>query len=119
MLSLTFILNIAAPLTLMSSHSYTAVLLFAIFWGIGHGVLNVPLGVIWANYYGREHLGSIQSVTTTVMVVGSAFGPIPFGWSYDHFGSYNFMLILSIAIWIVGALLAVLAVPPQRKTSEL
>ncbi|WP_214625780.1 MFS transporter [Paenibacillus agaridevorans] len=118
MLSLTFVLNIAAPLTLMTSHSYAAVLIFAVFWGVGQGALNVPMGVIWANYYGREHLGSIQSVTTTAMVVGSALGPIPFGWSYDHFGGYNFVLILSAAIWLIGAFLAFLAVPPRRKASE-
>lgn len=118
MLSLTFVLNIAAPLTLMTSHSYAAVLIFAVFWGVGQGALNVPMGVIWANYYGREHLGSIQSVTTTAMVVGSALGPIPFGWSYDHFGGFNFVLILSAAIWLIGAFLAFLAVPPRRKASE-
>jgi MFS family permease len=116
MLSLTFLINIAAPLILVSfSQSYTAVLLFAVFWGVGQGALNVPMGVIWANYYGREHLGSIQSVTTTAMVIGSAFGPIPFGWSYDQFGNYNFMLILSVMIWLAGAILAFFAVPPQRK----
>lgn len=114
MLALTFVLNIAAPIILMSAHSYTTVLLFAVVWGIGQGTLNIPMGVIWANYFGREHLGSIQSVTTTAMVIGSAFGPIPFGWSYDHFGSYNFMLTTSVAIWLIGAILAFLAAPPRR-----
>lgn len=116
MLSLTFLLNIAAPLVLMASNSYATVLLFAVLWGVGQGLLNVPMGVIWANYYGREHLGSIQSVTTTAMVIGSALGPIPFGWSFDTFGSYNFMLMVSVAIWLIGAVLAFLAVPPRRKT---
>jgi MFS family permease len=114
MLSLTFILNIAAPIILMSSNSYTAIIWFAVLWGIGQGALNVPMGVIWANYYGREHLGSIQSVTTTAMVIGSALGPIPFGWSFDYFGSYHFMLMVSVAVWALGALLAFLAVPPRR-----
>ncbi|WP_274652700.1 MFS transporter [Paenibacillus humicola] len=117
MLALTFVMNIAAPLVLMFAHSYAAVLLFAVSWGIAQGVMNIPMGLIWPNYYGRRYLGSIQSVTTTATVIGSALGPIPFGWSYDRFGSYNLMLAASIVIWLIGAVLAFLAAPPRRRAA--
>ncbi len=115
MLGLTFMLNIVAPVILIFAHSEATVLAFAISWGIAQGLMNIPMGVIWPNYYGRKYLGSIQSITTTGMVIGSALGPIPFGWAYDQFGSYNFMLMASVVIWAAGSLLAFLSPPPRRK----
>ena len=37
------------------------------------------MAVIWPNYYGRQHPGSIRGVTTAGMVVFAALGPLPFG----------------------------------------
>jgi hypothetical protein len=45
------------------------------------------MGVVWANYFGRRYLGSIGSITMAASVIGSALGPIPFGWAYETFGS--------------------------------
>jgi MFS family permease len=117
MLSFTFALNIIVPILLLYADSYMVVILFAVSWGIAQGFMNIPLGVIWPNYYGRKYLGSIQSVTHAAGVIGSALGPIQFGWAYDKFGSYDSMLIVSAVIWVFGALLAFLAVPPKRKLS--
>lgn len=118
MLALTLLLNAAAPLLLLFAQSYAVVVLFAVAWGVAQGFLNVPMGVIWPNYFGRKHLGSIQSVTTTAMVIGSALGPIPFGWAFDRFGSYDAMLLASVAVWLIGAVLALLAPPPRRSAGS-
>lgn len=115
MLGLTFLLNIAAPLLLLFFDSSAAVFGFAIAWGVAQGMMNIPMGVIWPNYYGRVHLGKIQSITTTAVVIGSALGPIPFGWAYDQYGSYDTMLAASCVIWAAGALLAFLAAPPVKR----
>lgn len=115
MLSFSFLLAMITPLILIFAQSYAVVILFAVAWGIAQGVMNIPMGVVWPNYYGRQHLGSIQSITHTVMVVGSALGPIPFGWAYDRYGDYSSMLMISAGIWGVGAVLAFLARPPKRR----
>ncbi len=115
MLALSFALNIVTPILLIFAHSYATVILFAIAWGIAQGFMNIPMGVIWPNYYGRKHLGSIQSVTHAAGIIGSAIGPIQFGWAYDQFGSYTGVLIISALIWTLGTVLAFLAKPPQRK----
>lgn len=77
--------------------------------------MSIPMGVIWPNYYGRQHLGSIQSVTHAAGIIGSAIGPIQFGWAYDQFGSYTGVLIVSAVMWTLGTVLAFFAKPPQRK----
>ncbi|MCU6707342.1 MFS transporter [Paenibacillus sp. J5C_2022] len=115
-LSLSFVLSVLSPIILIFSEQYTIVILFAIVWGITQGLMNIPLGVIWPNYFGRKHLGSIQGVTHTALVIGSALGPIQFGWAYDQFGSYTSILLVCSAIWAVGAVLAWIAVPPSKRT---
>lgn len=114
LLSTSFGLSILMPCILMVADNYPSVILFAVLWGATQGMINIPMGVLWPSYFGRKHLGSIQGVTTTAMVIGSALGPIPFGWAYDTFGDYNVMLIISALIWGIGALLAFLAVQPRR-----
>ncbi|WP_199615142.1 MFS transporter [Paenibacillus alkalitolerans] len=115
MLSVTFAMNMVVPVILIFAHSHAAVIVFAVAWGISQGFMNVPLGVIWPNYYGRKYLGSIQGVTHTAGVIGSALGPVQFGWAYDRFGNYTGVLIFSALIWAGGAVLAFVAKPPRRK----
>lgn len=115
MLAFTFVLSVGTPLILMVSESYAMVLLFAISWGVAQGMMNIPFSVIWPSYYGRQYLGSIQSITHASGVIGSAVGPILFGWGYDRFGNYDSVLIASSAIFASGAMLAFLAKRPRRK----
>lgn len=115
LLGITFLLNIIAPLLLLMIHSIPMAVAFAIAWGIAQGFMNIPLRAIWPEYYGRQHLGSINSITTAVMVIGSALGPIPFGLMFDRLGSYDLVIVISMAIWIVGALLAFLSPQPTKK----
>ncbi len=49
----------------------------------------------WAKYFGRKHLGSITGMTATILVIGSALGPMPFGIARDWWGSYNLILTIS------------------------
>jgi cyanate permease len=50
--------------------------------------------VIWAIYFGRQHLGSITGLTTTILIAGAALGPMPLGVAHDLLGSYNQALTL-------------------------
>jgi MFS transporter, OFA family, oxalate/formate antiporter len=58
------------------------------------GLFHVVGMVVWARYYGRKHLGSITGVTATVVIIGSALGPLPLGAARDWLGSYNQALTL-------------------------
>lgn len=117
-LGLAFLLCAATPVMLMHAGSMAAVILFAATWGIAQGFMNIPLGVLWPNYFGRRHLAGIQGVTHTAMVIGSALGPVQFGWAFDRFGSYDSVLLASAGIWVLGAALAFLATPPVRRMEK-
>lgn len=119
MLSLTFVVSIFFPIILIFADSYAAIILFAIVWGVTQGFMNIPMGVIWPNYFGRQYLGSIQSITHAAVVLGSALGPFLFGWSYDRFGDYVNILIISAFIWGIGAILSFVATPPRRIPAKM
>lgn len=118
MLAVTMLLNVAAPIILIFANSYIIVLVFAVAWGVGQGFLNIPMGVVWPNFFGRTHLGSIQSITAAGGVIGSAIGPLIFGFGYDMFGNYTMVLFICALIFAFGALLAFIANPPQRKLHD-
>lgn len=45
--------------------------------------------MIYADFYGREHLGSIQSIDAMMMLFGTAIGPLVQQIGHDMLGSYS------------------------------
>lgn len=68
---------------------------------------------MWAEVYGRLHLGSIKSFASMVMVFSTALAPPIGGWLIDR--GYTIQQLLWGCIWIVvGATgLAFVARPPM------
>ena len=81
--------------------------------GICSGFLITTLVVLWPNYYGRLHLGSIRGTATASMVVFAALGPLPFGWIFDLTGSYSSAILVFLALPVACAIAALLAHPPR------
>ena len=82
--------------------------------GVGVGGLHLLLRLAWAEYYGREHLGSITGLTLPAQVGGQALGPVIAGFLYDYTGSYQLPFrIFSAAVFLAG-LLVLTATPPSR-----
>jgi len=82
--------------------------------GISCGFLMTTFTVIWPNYYGRLHLGSIRGAATAGMVIFAALGPLPFAWIFDLTGSYSSAILIFLALPIACAIAALLAHPPRR-----
>jgi len=81
---------------------------------------NITLGslfdnTVWANLFGREHLGEIRGFVAILMSAGVAIGPVLFGWCFDAFGDYNLMVAVFIVRMLGTAVIAWLAPLPQRK----
>ena len=81
---------------LMAQYLQSTTLAFAygIILGSTIGLMGAIHSVVWASYFGRRHLGSITGVTTTILIVGAALGPMPLGIARDILGSYNVALTL-------------------------
>lgn len=62
--------------------------------GILNGLSNVLGAVVFATYYGRQHLGSIRGTTMVVSVAASALGALPLGLARDLLGTYDQAVLL-------------------------
>ena len=86
----------------------------AILFGGGIGIGATLLPVAFANYYGREHYGSIRGVTLSAQVLGQAAGPLIAGLLYDLSGSYYKPFAVFFLLCVACAALALLAGKPAR-----
>ena len=94
-------------------------LLYGVIIGTMLGLVRIVGSVMWAIYFGRQHLGSITGVTTTISVVGTALGPMPLGIARDLLGSYNTALTVSAALPLLLGIISLFGRKPQRRTESI
>ncbi|HXH09909.1 MAG TPA: MFS transporter [Alphaproteobacteria bacterium] len=94
------------------SHTLAAGILSAAVIGAGVGGLHLLLRLAWADYYGRQHLGTIRGITLPVQIGGQAVGPITAGFVFDATGSYHAVFLFFAAVVALGSVLVLTAVPP-------
>lgn len=90
--------------------------LYGVLLGVMQGTQVALSGTVWAHYFGRTHHGAIRGFAFTLMVGGSAFGPLPFAWGVEAFGSYAPLLTASALLPAAAAVWA-LVVPEPKKAA--
>jgi sugar phosphate permease len=113
-LAYTFAGELIYLLVLFNMNSIYWAVLFGVIWGIVGGFERIALSIVWPNYFGRVHLGSIKGVAMTATVIGSAFGPLPFGIAFDLFGGYEEILLFMMLFPFMGFLAAWASPPPKH-----
>jgi MFS transporter, OFA family, oxalate/formate antiporter len=83
--------------------------------GSGVGGLHLLLRLAWADYYGRQHLGTIRGITLPVQIGGQAVGPITAGFVFDATGSYHMVFLFFASVVALGSILVLTAVPPRAE----
>lgn len=112
---LLFIGQIGIMIMLIQTNSYPTAILFGVALGIVGGFEAISLGIVWPNYFGRANIGSIKGVAATIMVIGSAFGPLPFALAYDRFGSYQEILYMMMVFPFLALIFAFFSRKPVKK----
>jgi len=100
--------------TLYAANSVPLVIVYGILMGTQMALQGLIMGVIWPDYYGRKHISTIKGTTMMAGVIGSALGPLPFGFAYDVFGGYTEVVIVSMLFPLVGTVFALLAKKPAK-----
>jgi MFS family permease len=108
------ILVLAMLVSLLFANSVPIVVLYGALMGVQMAIQGLVLGVIWPDYYGRKHLSTIRGATMMVGVIGSALGPLPFGYAYDVFGSYQEIILVSMLFALVGTVVSLMAKKPVK-----
>lgn len=74
--------------------------------GLGMGVANTLMGVIWAELYGTTHLGAIRAVAQAAMIFSTAAAPVSVGLLLDLQWSMEAVALLLAAYAILASVLA-------------
>ena len=88
-------------------------------WGFGFGG-TLPLGeFLWAEYFGRRHLGAVRSVGVPLTIIFGSAGPILVGLYFDAVGAYDGAFLVLAAVYIAGgATIFSSRRPPPKAQSE-
>lgn len=74
--------------------------------------------LVWAEYFGRKHLGAIRGIFTPFATVSSALGPFALAAMNDLTGSYRPVFGALFAGWLIAALCQFLARPIQKPPAK-
>lgn len=83
----------------------TSAVVYAILFGMINASNITFFAYMWARYFGRRHLGSIQGAGQMIGVTGAAAGPLPLGIAFDMVGSYTDVLLVLALLPLAGAIL--------------
>ncbi|MGV3722854.1 MAG: hypothetical protein ACO1SX_18285, partial [Actinomycetota bacterium] len=88
--------------------------LYAALLGTMQGMQGAISGSAWAYYFGRTNVGAIRGFAFTIMVGGSALGPLPFAWGVEAFGTYTPVLTATAALPFAAAIWALFVRSPRE-----
>lgn len=107
---------VTLSVALALAQSLTAVplaIVYSLALGASNGISGTVSSVVWADYFGRKHLGSIAGLGATLSRVASALGPLPLALAFDSFGTYAGILRIEAVIPLALAALNMVVKPPQ------
>lgn len=110
-------LAIASVMTIYAADDVTMFSSMAIF-GLGIGGMMFLQNFIWADYFGRGHVGAIRGFSMPInLILGAAGAPIA-GYVYDQTGSYTEVWWVGVGLMVCSALLALVTPPPKRPSRD-
>lgn len=81
--------QIITLLGLLLLESFAGRAAFIVGSGVGWGAFGILISVPWPRFFGRRHLGAINGMVTSTIVITSGVGPYLFGLSYGLSGSFS------------------------------
>lgn len=87
-------------------------------YGVGAGAFVPLMNLMWANYYGRNSLGSIRGVFLPVTQVTLAISPLFSGYVFDTAGTYAPAFLIFGLLFGFGMVAILLAKPPMQRFTE-
>jgi MFS family permease len=93
----------ASLLMLPFVRTFVHVVAYATAMGIAGGVVTVVFFSVWAQVFGRSHLGRIQGFAQMMTVLASAAGPVLLARTLERTGSYaSVFFLLAAVVAILG-----------------
>jgi len=109
-----FLLFITVKNALFGRFGTGAIFLLAAAQGILHGGRLPMLSLIWAEYYGRNALGSIYGFSSPFRFAANAVGPIFAALCFDFFGNYDVPFYLFVVLFFVLGMICLTITQPKH-----
>ena len=97
---------------------FAHVVLYAVAMGVAGGVVTVVFFSVWAQVFGRTHLGRIQGIAQMMTVLASAIGPVLLARTLEGTGSYRGMFFILAAVVLCFGVASWMVRLPERGVSE-
>ena len=104
-------LAISSALTIVAA-DHVVMFISMIVFGLGIGGTMLMQNYLWAEYFGRGHLGSIRGAVMPIMLLLGGTGPPLAGYVLDTTGSYTPAWTASTLMMAVGAVVLARTPPP-------
>ena len=103
---------------LIVADNYLLAVTFALLFGLAIGAGNIVEQLLWADYFGREHLGAIRGFGAPFRIA-SPTGPVLTGLLFDWTGSYTVPFTVFAVIFSVMTVAMFFATPPEKPTAPI
>ncbi len=111
------LLAIASVMTIYAADNLIMFSSMAVF-GLGIGGMMFLQNFIWADYFGREFVGSIRGIATPInLTVGGIGAPLA-GYVHEWTGSYSIMWWVGVCLMVCSTLLLLATPPPVKRTAR-
>ena len=94
-------------------------IIYSVIFGINNAFSISLFGYIWARYFGRLHVGSIQGTGQMILVVGASIGPIPFAAAIDYLGDPISTIRICSLYPFLASFLCILFLREPKKLANL
>jgi nitrate/nitrite transporter NarK len=79
-----------------------------------------PLQIlVWPEFFGRMHIGSIIGVTSLFTTIAGALGPVIAGVAYDQTGSYEVTIWMLVVTWVATAGVMMVVKPASHREDPM
>jgi MFS family permease len=107
----------AAMYLLVVSQNLVIAYLFAITYGLFHGMSLIMHSTIFADFFGRRSLGTIRGLASPIQMAMNAVGPVLGGLAYDVTGSYFVAFAGFGMLYVVSATLMFFVTQPRLRAA--
>lgn len=87
-------------------------------WGVAAGAYVTINNLVWPNYFGRKHLGSIRGIVFPATVAANALAGPVYGFLLDSVFRAQAVWAITAVLFVVSGALLYLAKPPVFQESE-
>ena len=113
---ITTVGSAVSVIILMNANSISMVFSYAVLAGFMRPATHPLSTIVWADYFGRKSLGSIQGMIQPFLLLARAGGPLLGGLLFDWRGGYTMAFVVIIGLHLLAALAMVFAPPPKPPT---